>query len=114
MIELQQQRQEQLAREQQQRQQEPKHTCPACEDIIRETKGRSKGQDAVFCDGSCQMWLHRCCAGLSKLQAGQASQRKELREELQAELRELRSSTLKRNGGGSPGTIQDLLFPCVH
>lgn len=43
-----------------------RHTCPVCEDIIRETKGRSKGQDAVFCDGSCQMWLHRCCAGLSR------------------------------------------------
>ena len=34
--------------------------------VIRETKGRSKGQEAVFCDGSCQMWLHRCCAGLSR------------------------------------------------
>ena len=43
-----------------------RHTCPVCEDIVRETKGRSKGQDAVFCDGSCQMWLHRCCAGLSR------------------------------------------------
>ena len=43
-----------------------RHTCPICEDIIRETKGRSKGQDAVFCDGSCQMWLRHCCAGLSR------------------------------------------------
>ena len=43
-----------------------RHNCPVCENAIRETKGRSKGQDAVFCDGSCQMWLHRCCAGLSR------------------------------------------------
>ena len=39
------------------------HTC---EDTIREAKGRGKGQDAVFCDGSCHAWLHRHCAGLSR------------------------------------------------
>ena len=37
-----------------------------CEDTIREAKGRGKGQDAVFCDGSCHAWLHRHCAGLSR------------------------------------------------
>ena len=42
------------------------HTCPVCEDTIREAKGRGKGQDAVFCDGSCHAWLHRHCAGLSR------------------------------------------------
>ena len=42
------------------------HTCSVCEDIIREAKGRGKGQDAVFCDGSCRAWLHRHCAGLSR------------------------------------------------
>ena len=34
--------------------------------IIRESTGKRVGQDAIFCDGSCRTWLHRCCAGLSK------------------------------------------------
>lgn len=39
--------------------------CPICEDQILEAKGKRKGQDAIFCDGTCQSWLHRGCAGLS-------------------------------------------------
>ena len=38
-------------------------TCCVCEEIIMDT-GRKK-QAAVFCDGICQRWLHRSCAGLS-------------------------------------------------
>ena len=40
--------------------------CPICEDQILEAKGRRKGHDAIFCDGTCQSWLHRGCAGLSR------------------------------------------------
>ena len=41
--------------------------CPICtEPIIEQTKTR-KGQDAVFCEGLCKGWLHRCCAGLSAI-----------------------------------------------
>ena len=39
--------------------------CPVCEDPILDAKGRRKGQDAIFCNGTCQTWLHRGCAGLS-------------------------------------------------
>ena len=40
--------------------------CPICEEPILEAKGRRKGQDAIFCDGTCHSWLHRGCAGLSR------------------------------------------------
>ena len=40
--------------------------CPVCCDPIEDAVGKKKGQDAVFCDGSCQDWIHRQCAGLSK------------------------------------------------
>lgn len=40
--------------------------CPICEDVIRERKGKTAGEDAVYCDGLCDAWLHRRCAGLSK------------------------------------------------
>ena len=36
------------------------HTCPICDDEINDEK-----HDSVHCDGSCQTWLHRGCAGLS-------------------------------------------------
>ena len=41
-------------------------TCPICDDQILDAKGRRKGHDAIFCDGTCQTWLHRGCAGLSR------------------------------------------------
>lgn len=44
----------------------PASICPICDQVIREAKGNVKGHEAIFCDGSCQVWLHRCCAGLSK------------------------------------------------
>ena len=37
--------------------------CPC---LICDASAKSKGQDSVFCEGSCQGWLHRTCAGLSK------------------------------------------------
>ena len=42
------------------------HICPICEDPILDAKGRRKGKDASFCDGTCQAWLHRRCAGPSR------------------------------------------------
>ena len=33
--------------------------CQICEDLILDAKGRRKVQDAIFCDGMCQTWLHR-------------------------------------------------------
>ena len=41
-------------------------TCPICNDLIQEARGNKKGQDAIFCDGSCQAWIHRRCASLNK------------------------------------------------
>ena len=40
--------------------------CPICvEPIFDEVKGHHD-QDAIFCDGKCQMWLHRWCASVTK------------------------------------------------
>ncbi len=36
------------------------HTCPICDDEIND-----ETHDSVHCDGYCQTWLHRGCAGLS-------------------------------------------------
>ena len=44
-----------------------KHLCPICDDAIEDSSSKSKGHDAVFCDGTCNTWLHRGCAGLSKI-----------------------------------------------
>ena len=42
--------------------------CSVCEEVIVESDKATKveGQDAVLCEGPCQGWLHRRCAGLSK------------------------------------------------
>ena len=37
--------------------------CPICCEVIIEA---SEGQEALFCDGTCQKWLHRWCAGVHK------------------------------------------------
>lgn len=39
--------------------------CPVCEDVIIEGNGKKCGDDAIYCDGHCDAWLHRRCAGLS-------------------------------------------------
>ena len=35
--------------------------CPICEESIDD-----KLQQSIFCEGTCDSWLHRCCAGLSR------------------------------------------------
>ena len=37
-----------------------------CEDEILDASSSLPGQDAIFCTGTCDSWLHRGCAGLSK------------------------------------------------
>lgn len=37
--------------------------CCVCEKAFQD-KGK-KSQDSVFCEGLCQSWMHRVCAGLS-------------------------------------------------
>ncbi len=46
----------------------PSSSCPCliCDKNIADASAKSKGQDSVFCEGPCQGWLHRTCAGLSK------------------------------------------------
>ena len=41
--------------------------CPVCTEEVTDGGGRKKGQESVFCDGRCQEWVHRQCAGLSKV-----------------------------------------------
>ena len=42
--------------------------CPVCDIIIQEPTedSQSAGDEAVFCEGKCEAWFHRKCAGLSK------------------------------------------------
>ena len=40
--------------------------CPICLEAIIEPTKTKLGHDAIFCDGFCDSWLHRKCAGLSK------------------------------------------------
>ena len=40
--------------------------CPIRKSSIVDSTSRRKSQDSVFCDGECNTWLHRGCAGLSK------------------------------------------------
>ena len=41
--------------------------CPICDVVIKETVGRRQSDDAVECSGTCATWVHRKCAGLSKV-----------------------------------------------
>jgi len=36
--------------------------CAICQEVILE---RENGQDAVYCEGQCQSWIHRKCSGLT-------------------------------------------------
>lgn len=36
-----------------------------CEDAVIDRDSEYEGQDAIFCEGSCQGWLYRGCAGLT-------------------------------------------------
>ena len=42
------------------------HSCDICLEVIVEASENKSGQDAIFCDGKCQTWLHRKCIGLSR------------------------------------------------
>ena len=42
-----------------------KTPCVICEKVIVEGTQKVKGHDAVKCEGECQGWMHRSCAGLS-------------------------------------------------
>ena len=39
--------------------------CPVCDETIMEADEKNDGHEAVFCEGECQIWLHRKCAGLT-------------------------------------------------
>ena len=40
--------------------------CPICIEVIKEKSDKNEGHDAIFCEGKCNSWLRRQCAGLSK------------------------------------------------
>ena len=40
--------------------------CPICESAIVDDDESNKGEDAIFCEGECQILLHRKCVGLIK------------------------------------------------
>ena len=40
--------------------------CPICEEIVEDSSNKKKGQESILCEGACNTWLHRRCAGLSK------------------------------------------------
>ena len=39
--------------------------CCVCNCAIVEDTDEKDGEDAIFCEGSCNSWLHHKCAGLS-------------------------------------------------
>ena len=39
--------------------------CPICEERIVDATDKLAGQDSIKCEGRCNSWLHRKCAGLS-------------------------------------------------
>ena len=41
-------------------------TCVICLDPIIDATENNEGQEAIFCEGKCDGWLHRQCAGLSQ------------------------------------------------
>ncbi len=41
-------------------------TCPVCEEAIIDAIVSKPGQESILCEGPCQSWYHRLCAGLSK------------------------------------------------
>jgi len=40
--------------------------CLVCDCVIVEASKATEDQDAVFCEGDCQGWIHRVCAGLTR------------------------------------------------
>ena len=39
--------------------------CSICDESIKEPTKRVKGDDSIYCEGYCEAWIHRRCAGLS-------------------------------------------------
>lgn len=35
-----------------------KYTCPICSGVVKDT------HEAIFCEGNCKLWFHRCCASV--------------------------------------------------
>ena len=44
---------------------EDTHVCPICAEPIVDEDEDGCAQDALFCEGVCQRWLHRWCAGVT-------------------------------------------------
>ena len=42
------------------------HVCPICADTIVDEGEDECVQDALFCEGGCQCWLHRWCVGVTR------------------------------------------------
>lgn len=45
---------------------ESNETCPICVKPVLDPDGESGGHDGLFCEGKCQVWIHRWCAGVTK------------------------------------------------
>ena len=39
--------------------------CAICEEIIIDQNEQEPGQDSIYCEGKCDAWVHRHCAGLT-------------------------------------------------
>ena len=42
-------------------------TCPICLDPIIDATEDTEGQEAIYCESTCNGWIHRQCAGLSRI-----------------------------------------------
>ncbi len=43
------------------------YTCPTCTQTIVEATNDREGQEALLCEGNCNTWYHRWCAGVPTL-----------------------------------------------
>ena len=43
------------------------YTCPICAQPIVEETDSIQGQEAILCEGTCNSWYHRWCAGVTTL-----------------------------------------------
>jgi len=42
-------------------------TCPICLDPIIDATEDTEGQEAIYCESTCNGWIHKQCAGLSRI-----------------------------------------------
>ena len=42
-------------------------TCTICLDPIIDATEDAEGQEAIYCESTCNGWIHRQCAGLSQI-----------------------------------------------